>query len=388
MVRRTTRFAQCPVEELLRSRAVRVRWRAGVAAAGIAAVVGLVGWAVFPAHSDPSRPAADRPHPGLTQASRPQPSQSIPSQPVPRSSTPGSHSPSPRATPTGTGPRGAGALTSGLRLGVFTAGQPLASFDSQVGQAALVVSYVVWGTPDRWLAHVIATAAASHAEPVLELYPGAFGHNASQIAAGSGGSDAWLRSLGRTIARVGDPVVISFFPEMNGRWRAWWSQSPALYVRAFHHVHQVLSSLAGSLITWFWQPSAMHNSNADPMPWWPGRGYADVVAFDGYYYFPHDTFDAIFGATIRIIRRADPAIPIMIGETAAGPMYGRQAWEITNLFAGIRSHHLLGLVWFNRTQHMQPYQFHQDWRLQDHSAALAAFRACLARYGPLARLTT
>ena len=313
------------------------------------------------------------------------------SRPVPRATRPSSHSPSPapRVTQrTRNAPRTGGALTGGLRLGAFTAGQSLASFDAQVGPAALVVTYVRWGTPARWLAHVIAAAAANRAEPVLELYPGAFGHNASQIAAGTGGSDAWLRSFGATIAHSGKPVSISFFPEMNGRWRAWWSHDPATYVRAFRHVHQVLSSLAGSLITWFWQPSAMHNSNPDPMPWWPGGGYADVVALDGYYYFPHDSFDAIFGATIGFIRRAAPVVPIMIGETAAGPMYGRQAWEITNLFAGIRSHGLLGLVWFNRTQHLAPYPFHQDWRLQDHPAALAAFRTCLARYGPLARLTT
>lgn len=373
----------------MRSRPAGVGRLAGVAAAslGLAAVAGLVSWAVFPAHA--SRPAAYRSDHGQVRPSQSQPARIRPS-PVPRATRPARQlpSPAPRVTRTRNAPQAGGALTGGFRLGVAAGGQSLAGFDAQVGTAALAVSYVPWGTPVRWLAQVIDKAAASRAEPILELYPGASGRNASQIAAGTGGSDAWLRDLGGTIARAGHPVTVSFFPEMNGSWRASWSHGPAAYVRAFRHVHQVLSSLAGSLITWFWQPSAMHNANPDPMPWWPGRSYVDVVALDGYYYFPHDTFDAIFGATIRLILRAAPAIPMMIGETAAGPMYGRQAWEITNLFAGIRSYGLLGLVWFNRSQHSQPYPFHQDWRLQDHPAALAAFRSSLARYGPLARLTT
>jgi Glycosyl hydrolase family 26 len=360
----------------------------GIAAVGLAIVAGLVGWALYPAHPGAGRPAAEQSRQARPTASAP--AQVLPSsaRPAP-SATPATPSPSPSSSPPKPRPPAQhidGAFTAGLRFGVFTAGQSLPSFDAQVGQAALTVTYVQWGTPVRWLAHVIATAAASQAAPILELYPGAFGHDASQIAAGTGGSDAWLSSFGRTIARAGDPVVISFFPEMNGSWRASWSHGPANYVRAFRHVHQVLSGLAGSLITWFWQPSAMHNSNPSPMPWWPGAGYADVVALDGYYYFPHDDFAAIFGATIRLVRQADPTIPIMVGETAAGPMFDRQSWEITDLFAGIRRYGLLGLVWFNRSQHMQPYEFHQDWRLQDHPVALAAFRACLARYGPLARL--
>lgn len=342
---------------------------------------GALGWSLYPAQSDMSGSSASSPQPRADSAQpvRARPSASAS---VPRATS----SQAPSSRPTRHAKAAAWPLTDGLRLGVFAAGQSLTSFDAQVGHAALAVSYVQWGSSVRWWGRVIASAAAHLAEPILELYPGALGHDASQIASGAGGSDAWLRDLGQMIARTGDPVSISFFPEMNGPWRASWSHGPADYVRAFRHVRQILSGQAGSLITWFWQPSAMHNANPSPMPWWPGPGYADVVALDGYYYFAHDTFDAIFAATIRLVRQATPATPIMLGETAAGPMYGRQAWEIANEFAGIRSHHLVGLVWFNRSQHMPPYQFHQDWRLQDHPAALAEFRTCLARYGPLATL--
>ena len=50
-----------------------------------------------------------------------------------------------------------------------------------------------------------------------------------------------------------------------------------------------------------------------------------------------------------------------------------QAAKIPGLFAGIRRDHLLGLIYFDVTQHRGLY--HQDWRLDDHPAAVAAFRA-------------
>jgi len=279
-------------------------------------------------------------------------------------------------------------FTNGLWLGTTAGEQSLTSFDQEVGPAILAASYVHWGTPVGHLASLITSATDQHAEAILELEPGPGGHNTDQIASGAGGSDAWLEQVGRMVARSGDPVAVSFYPEMNGTWHAGWSSGPASYIHAYRHVHEVLSSYAGSLITWFWQSSAIHKDTPSPMPWWPGRGYVDVAALDSYYYYPHDTFEAVFGETIRQVRQLSPTVPIMIGETAAGPLFDRQAWEINDLFAGIRRYGLIGLVWFNDYQHRFPYQFHQDWRLQDHSAALAAFRACLTEYGPLATFKT
>jgi len=272
-------------------------------------------------------------------------------------------------------------FTSGIRIGV--AGDKVATFDAGVSRASMAVSYVSWGAPLRWLARLIREDAWHHAEPIFELYPGPSAWDAAEIAAGTG--DRWLRALGHVIAGDRRHIIVSFFPEMNGPWRASWNHGAGNYIRAYRHVHAVLGGIAGSLITWAWQPSAMHNANPNPMPWWPGAGYVNLISLDGYYYFSHDSFNAIFAATLRLVRRTAPKLPIMVGETAAGPMYGRQVWEINNLFAGVRAYGLLGFVWFNHPQHFAPYNFHQDWRLEDHPLALAAFRSCLIRYGPVAK---
>jgi hypothetical protein len=70
-------------------------------------------------------------------------------------------------------------------------------------------------------------------------------------------------------------------------------------------------------------------------------------------------------------------------------MTGRQLRGIKDLFTGIKSRHLAGLIWFNRNQMSIPFPadkriYHQDWRLQDHPAALHAFIAGLKADSPLA----
>jgi hypothetical protein len=62
---------------------------------------------------------------------------------------------------------------------------------------------------------------------------------------------------------------------------------------------------------------------------------------------------------------------VFLSEVGIGQVTG-QAAGIPNLFAGIRKYHLLGLVWFDVTQHAGIY--HQDWRLEGHPEAIAAFR--------------
>lgn len=374
------------------ARPSRLRPRVSVAVAGLAAVTGLVGWAIYPAHSGVSLSEAS-----VRQAYSPQVSAS-PSAQVRSSGTQAAPAGTAPARPTSSqtatsrtrtsSPQATAGMTNastsaGLRVGV--AAQSLWTFDRRVGRASMAAYYVRWGSQVRWLAHEIRATAASHAEPIFEFFPGTGGHTASQIAAGGG--NAWLIQLGRMVAHVHKRIIVSFFPEMNGPWHWSWTHGPGSYIRAYRHVHDILARLDGSLITWSWQPSAMHNANPNPMPWFPGRRYVNIAAFDGYYYFQHDSFYAIFGKSIGMMRHIAPKLPIMVGETAAGPMYGRQAWEIRDLFAGIHKYGLIGLVWFNHSQHRAPYQFHQDWLLEDHPAALAAFRSCLRQYGPVAWLS-
>jgi glycosyl hydrolase family 26 len=301
----------------------------------------------------------------------------------------------------------AGPQRTGLLLGTFAptnapagpAGpqadtRGLAAFDQATGvTAALTVRYVTWGQP--FPASYVIDAARLGAQTVVELEPrGPGAPTLAQIAAGAG--SRYLASFARELAAPGDHVIVSFAPEMNGAWYSYGSRyaTPADFVRAFQRVHDELArdlrpARAARLITFMWQPSAMHLSDPSPVPYWPGRRFVDLIGLDGYYFFPADSFESIFGRTIALIRRLSPGIPIMVGETAAGPKTTRQAADIRDLFAGIRRDHLLGLIWFNLNQSKRSYRkslriYHQDWRLQDRPAALRAFIGQLAAAGPVA----
>jgi mannan endo-1,4-beta-mannosidase len=91
-----------------------------------------------------------------------------------------------------------------------------------------------------------------------------------------------------------------------------------------------------------------------------------------------DTFQSRFMPTIRVVRKLTHK-PLLVSETAVGPAAG-QIRGIRNLFAGVRRHQLNGLVWFD--MHQNGGINHQDWRLEDNPAALAAFRREARSFGP------
>jgi len=297
--------------------------------------------------------------------------------------------------------------TGGAILGVFAptlprAGQTvsdtaaLASFDRAVGRrATLTVAYLNWGSP--FPAKYVTDASRLGARTVIELEPrGTGAPSLARIAGGHG--DEWLHSFAAELASTQRPVALSFGPEMNGTWYTYGSSTAGDYIRAFRHVHNVLlndvgqrltPAAASRLITFMWQPSSMHGYTPSPMPYWPGSKYVEIVGLDGYYYHATDTFHSVFAHQITVLRKRSPHTKIMIGETAVGPLTGHQAAGIKDLFAGIKHRHLAGLIWFNRNQMGLNFSakqriYHQDWRLQDHPAALRAFKAGLKTVSPLA----
>jgi hypothetical protein len=265
-----------------------------------------------------------------------------------------------------------GAQNKPFVLGTVT--NSLRAFDKAVRHRANVrIMFLRWGTP-MLPAGTLTKTAALGAQTVIEIQPVHL--NMVQIAAGVG--DSWLRDVFATgVEALGHPVTVSFGPEMNGQWYPWGiaHNKPADFIAAWRHIHNLLSGTkAGQFLSWLWQPSAIHFSTASPKPWWPGSQYVDEVGLDGYYVLPNDTFDVIFAHTIRLVRSLTTR-PILVGETAVGATTGRQVADIKNLFAGIRTYHLKGLIWFNIAQDGGKY--HQDWRLQDHPTALRAFIASL-----------
>jgi cellulose synthase (UDP-forming) len=264
-------------------------------------------------------------------------------------------------------------------IGMYESGIPqswttVAQWDKDVGTPArLILYYNGWG--QGFEASFAATARAHGAELLVDLDPtGA--QNLGQIARGAG--DAWLRSYARQVARYGNPVVIAFAHEMNGNWYPWgYGHQPAsAYVAAWRHVVRLFRDEGASNVTWMWTVNAINAYSPSLRPWWPGKAWVNWVGIDGYYYYATDTFASVFGLAIAQIRTFTNT-PVMIAETAVGNTPDRET-QIGDLLAAVRADHMLGLVWFNEAQNDGIY--HQDWRLQDDPAALAAFKAAARRY--------
>ena len=270
-------------------------------------------------------------------------------------------------------------VRAGFHLGVFEPGEtvsykPVTSFAAAVGREPdIVVFYSGWGEP--FLTRFAETAYAHGAEPFVQIYPPPGG--LAQLAAGR--HEGYLRAYAAQVRSFGHPVLLSFAPEPNGRWYPWgWTRTPAkTWVAAWRHVVTAFRAAGATNVTWLLTLYVAGPGSGPVSAYWPGAAYVDWVGIDGYYVRARDTFQSRFMPTIRVVRKLTHK-PLLVSETAVGPAAG-QIRGIRNLFAGVRRHRLNGLVWFDMHQHGGIN--HQDWRLEDNPAALAAFRREARSFG-------
>lgn len=252
----------------------------------------------------------------------------------------------------------------------------VASFAAATGEHQdIAVYYSAWGQP-----FASAFAAQAHARGttvLVQLDP----DHGEVGAVAAGRQDAYLRSYADQVRALHYRVIVSFGQEMNGNWYPWGQGyvTPAAFIAAWRHVVSVFRAAGAANVTWLWDVNCNFTGGYPVAPWWPGASYVTWVGLDCYYTTPRDTFSGIFGSTISAVRSLT-SDPVLIAETAAGPDSGQQREaQVRGLFAGIKADGLLGFVWFDQAQDDGPY--HQDWRLEDDPAALAAFRAAAREYG-------
>jgi hypothetical protein len=280
------------------------------------------------------------------------------------------------ARPTGV-PAAARAVTapsSKVRVGVFEPGvprsyQPVTRFAALTGtKPSIALWYGGWG--DRFWTSFAAEATAHGALPFVQINPG----NVTMASVAAGREDAYISYYARAVRRFGKPVIIGFAAEANGTWDQWgWDHTaPSTWIAAWRHFVTVFRHTGANNVIWLWTVSST-NLAAAPAQWWPGASYVTWVGIDGYYYRRTDTFASVFGTTIAKVRKLTGQ-PVLISETGVGPVAGPA--RIAGLLNGARQNRLAGVVWFDEAQHGNV--FHQDWRLADNPAALAAFRKAAA----------
>jgi len=263
-------------------------------------------------------------------------------------------------------------------LGVYekdalTTDRSIAEFGRVAGRQPNLDGYFGgWGEPFKTA--FARTALAQGAATLVQIDPTYA--PVSGIAAGD--YDAYLRTYADAVRDFGHAVVIGFGHEMNATWYTWGygHVPPRTFVAAWRHIVTLFRQQGADNVTWLWTVQANIKGSGPIRDWWPGASYVTWVGIDGYYYLPSATFATVFGSTISEVRSFTNT-PVLLSETSVGPAAG-QAAKIQNLFQGMAAYQTLGLVWFDITQHAGIY--HQDWRIEDSSAAEQSFRLAAARY--------
>jgi beta-mannanase len=120
-------------------------------------------------------------------------------------------------------------------------------------------------------------------------------------------------------------------------------------VAAWRYIVTLFRAVGATNVTWLWTINVMDEDVPIPIPspepWWPGSSYVNWVGIDGYYFDSSSVFASLFGSTIAAVR-ALTGDPILIAETGASPS-ADQPTKINDLFAGIRTYGLLGLIYFD-----------------------------------------
>ena len=257
-------------------------------------------------------------------------------------------------------------------IGVFEPGatasySAVRQFASETAQPVNISLYYS-GWNDPFQVNMANWAYQSGGMPFAQILP----YHLSLTSIAAGRYDTYLRSFASEVSDYRHPVLIGFAPEMNGNWYGWGNgrTQPSVYIAAWRHVVDVFRAEHVSNVIWVWTVNSVNASRAPLAQWWPGASYVTWVGIDGYYYFPTDTFNEVFGTTIDQLRTFTDK-RVLISETGIGPN-SDDVSQMNGLFAGVEQYHLLGLVWFDQAQNDPPY--HQDWRLADDHVRLNQFR--------------
>jgi hypothetical protein len=244
--------------------------------------------------------------------------------------------------------------------------RPVQSFAAAAGKQPRIVLFYT-GIGEHFPAQFASQAHAHGAVPLDQINP--VGASMRQIAAGR--YDAFFRSYADQVRAYRHWVIIGFAHEMNGPWYPWgWRHvSAATWIRAWRRVVTIFRRQGARNVTWLWTISRVMDQGP-ARAFWPGAAYVSWVGIDGYYSYPSDTFGSVFLRALDAVRRYTHD-PVLISESAIGQRAG-QARKIPGLLAGVMRYHLRGLVWFDVNQNGMAA--HQNWRLEGHPAAEAAFR--------------
>jgi hypothetical protein len=201
----------------------------------------------------------------------------------------------------------------------------------------------------------------------------------------SGSQDAAITTWAQQAAAYGHPFFLRLNWEMNGGWFSWGTTSsnqntPADYVAAWRHVHQIFVNAGATNVKWVWCPNIdPYNAMTKVSRLYPGKDYVDWTCLDGYNFgTPWTSFRELYESSYDRIMKLAPSKPMLIGEVASTERNGSKAAWIGSMFSALakRFHHIHGLVWYDvKGSGGHP----KDWPIESSKTSSAAFRKGIGR---------
>lgn len=287
-----------------------------------------------------------------------------------------------------------------LTFGMHTPSDPLGGNTSQIdrlerdlGRRIGIVSWFQnWGG-GPWVSsvqpRVFASALRKHRRPLVTWEPWVPGGGVNQpdfsLSRIAGGAfDSYITSWARALRELRRTIYIRPMHEMNGDWYPWGGtvngNSPELFRAAWRRMHDIFSREGANNVRWVFSPInedwpiRLGNRMED---YYPGPGYVDVLALDGYNWgssFPGfggwRGFRRTFSKAYRRLSRLGSQ-PIWIAEVGSSGEGGSKAAWVRDMFRSARKmRRLRGIVWMDT---ITPHE--GDWRARTPAGTAAAFRA-------------
>ncbi|MGI8622231.1 MAG: glycoside hydrolase family 26 protein [Solirubrobacteraceae bacterium] len=281
------------------------------------------------------------------------------------------------------------------RFGAFTTDAPYAGNVDAVGrlQTALrrpidIVNWYQSFGGGEWVSRVqpdvIRAVTDSGRTPLLTWEPwdptaGADQPQYRLRRIAEGDFDAYIASWADALRDAGQEVDLRPMHEMNGNWYPWSAgvgdNTPELYVAAWRRMHDIFVDRGATNVRWVWSPVtySVPNTPANALErYYPGAGYVDVLALDGYNwgsakpeYGGWQSFGQVFEAAYHRIEALGPQ-PIWIAEVGSAPGGGDKARWVRDMWTTAASWpRLKAIVGFDQDKE-------EDWRALPVASAFAA----------------
>jgi beta-mannanase len=201
----------------------------------------------------------------------------------------------------------------------------------------------------------------------------------SAAAVTSGSQDGVIRRAADHLRALNRPVMLEWFWEMDLNRYATQTGSPATFIAAWRHIHDIFAQEGARNVSFVWCPTASGFQNGNAQRYYPGGAYVDWVCADGYNWGgvrssrPWRSFADVFGAFYHWGTTATTK-PLMVGElgTAEGNAGQKATWfnsassSLPTLFP-----RLAAVVYFDSYDSANSW----DWRTTSSTSARSAYIA-------------